>query len=214
MQIRLLGMMPYREAWELQEELRAARAQGMIPDTLLLCEHPPVFTIGRRDCRADWRATFETIARAGIEVIQVNRGGRITYHGPGQLVGYCIVDLPARRMGIRDFVTAIESLLIRTLHRFGVDGARDATYPGVWVGAEKIAAIGLHVRRGVTLHGFALNVSPRMEAYAYIVPCGLHDRGVTSLARVLKERTPSMEQVTAAVSAEIQSSEVLECRSS
>lgn len=201
--IRQLGPIPYREAWALQEELRAARTQGMIPDTLLLCEHPPVFTVGRQECRADWRATFDTIARAGIEVIQVNRGGRITYHGPGQLVGYFIVDVRARAVGIRDFVTAIEALLIRTLHRFGVVGTRDARYPGVWVGTEKVAAIGLHVSRGITQHGFALNVAPRLDAYAYILPCGIPDRGVTSLARLLDGRAPSMEQVTAAVVVEV-----------
>lgn len=194
--IRSLGRLPYRQVWELQEQLRQERAGGIIPDTLLLCEHPPVFTIGRQDCRTDWKATWECIAQAGIEVVQVNRGGRITYHGPGQLVGYFIVDLHARQCRIHDFVTWIENLLIATLARFDVRGRRDPAYPGVWVAMMKVAAIGLHVSRGVTQHGFALNVAPDLTHYQYIVPCGIQGRGVTSLAEILTAPIPTLEVVS------------------
>jgi lipoyl(octanoyl) transferase len=185
-----LGMVPYREAWRLQEDLRTQRLRDAIPDTLLLCEHPPVFTVGRQDCRADWRASFETIRAAGIDVVESNRGGRITYHGPGQIVGYWIVDLRARDCGIRDFVRKIEQILIDAVATFGVTAARDPINPGIWVGPDKLGAIGLHVRGGVTQHGFALNHTTALADYQYIIPCGLADRGVTTLERLLGDSTP------------------------
>lgn len=198
-----LGLMPYRGAWALQERLRGERAAGAIPDTLLLCEHPPVFTVGRQDCRADWRASDTEITEAGIEMVQVNRGGRITYHGPGQLVGYFIVDLRGRGYGVREFVGRIEALVMRTLADFGVPAERDPRYPGVWVRGhdhlQKIAAIGLHISRGITQHGFALNVAPEMRHYRYIVPCGIADREVTSLKQLLGPACPTIGAVATAV---------------
>lgn len=176
------GLIPYREAWDRQEALRAARANDDCPDTIIWCEHPRVFTTGRQDCRADWRASFAAIERAGIEIVSTNRGGRITYHGPGQLVGYFIMDLRARGIGVREFVRQIEALLIQAIAKFGVAATRDPIHPGVWVGSEKVAALGLHVSRGITQHGFALNYAPQLADYHYIVPCGIADRGVTSLA--------------------------------
>ncbi|MBI2345887.1 MAG: lipoyl(octanoyl) transferase LipB [Deltaproteobacteria bacterium] len=198
-QISRLGMVPYLTAWDLQERLRADRATDLIPDTLILCEHPPVFTVGRQDCRVDWLAAPETIAQAGIDVVQVNRGGRITYHGPGQLVGYFIFDLRALAIGVRAFVTMIETLLIETLASLGIEGHRDPAHPGVWVGRDKIAAIGLHISRGITQHGFALNVRTDLEHYRYIVPCGIRDRGVTSMECCLGRNTPPMTEAIDAV---------------
>lgn len=185
------GLLPFREAWDYQNALRAARIAGEIPDTLLLCEHPPVFTLGRRDCHEDWKASFDAIAQAGIDVVQTNRGGRITYHGPGQLVGYCILHLEERTLGIKTLVRHIESVLIETVAAFGITAARDCINPGIWVGADKLGAIGLHVSRQVTQHGFALNHRVRMTDYQYIVPCGLAGRGVTSMDRLLGDATPS-----------------------
>lgn len=189
------GLIPYHEAWRAQEALRAARAEHRIPDTFILCEHPPVFTLGRQDCVADFLAPRETIGAAGIEMVQVNRGGRITYHGPGQIVGYFIVDLTERAIGIRDFVHRIESLLIETVANFGVTAQRDAINPGIWVGRNKLGAIGLHVSRGITQHGFALNVNPDLSHYQYIVPCGIADRGVTSLQQLCGTTVPSRNAV-------------------
>lgn len=189
------GLIPYHEAWRAQDALRAARAEHHIPDTFILCEHPPVFTLGRQDCTADFLAPRETIAAAGIEVVQVNRGGRITYHGPGQIVGYFIVDLTTRALGIRDFVHRIESLLIDTVAHCGVSAQRDAINPGIWVGRNKLGAIGLHVSRGITQHGFALNVHPDLSHYQYIVPCGIADRGVTSLHQLCGTAAPAQHAV-------------------
>lgn len=192
------GLIPYREAWERQEALRTARAHGDGADTIIWCEHPRVFTLGRQDCRADWRASFAAIERAGIEIIETNRGGRITYHGPGQLVGYFVLDLRARGVGVRDFVRQIEALLIATVAQFGIIATRDPVHPGVWVGTEKVAALGLHVSRGITQHGFALNYAPQLADYHYIVPCGIADRGVTSLA-ALTGAAPTRTAVCAAL---------------
>ncbi len=175
------GLIPYAEAWAQQNALRRARQEQAIPDTLILCEHPPVFTLGRQDCAADFLAPQETIRKAGIDIVQVNRGGRITYHGPGQLVGYFIFDLTARRIGVRDFVRRLESILIDTVAACSIAANRDAINPGIWVGQNKLAAIGLHVSHGVTQHGFALNLNPEMTHYQYIIPCGIADRGVTSM---------------------------------
>ncbi|MBI4237355.1 MAG: lipoyl(octanoyl) transferase LipB [Deltaproteobacteria bacterium] len=191
------GTIPYRLAWERQEALRQQRLADTIDDTLILCEHPRVFTTGRQDCSADWRADAATIAQAGIEVVPSNRGGRVTYHGPGQLVGYCIFNLHARKIGVREFVTQVEELLIRTLAHFQILAGRDAAYPGVWVGQQKVAALGLHISHGVTLHGFALNYAPQLSDYQYIVPCGIQQRGVTSIAALRGGNAPTRADVVA-----------------
>lgn len=189
------GRIPYPEATALQESLHAARRLGEIPDTLLLLEHPPVFTTGRQDASADWRLPCDDIRARGIDIVATNRGGRITYHGPGQLVGYFICDLASRNKGVADFVRWIESGMIDILSRYGVTARRDASYPGVWVGDAKVLAIGLHVRHGVTLHGFALNVTTDLTPYAYCVPCGITDRAVTSLQVLRPDRPWSREEV-------------------
>jgi lipoyl(octanoyl) transferase len=177
-----LGRVPYRDAWSLQRALVTDRQADRRCDTLLLLEHPPVYTLGRRADRANLLLDAPALAERGIEVVEVDRGGDITYHGPGQLVGYPVLRLAGTR-DVVDYVRALEEVLLRTLATLGVDARRSDGLTGVWVGEEKIAAIGVRVASGgVTSHGFALNVDPALEDFAGIVPCGIRDRGVCSLA--------------------------------
>jgi lipoyl(octanoyl) transferase len=188
------GRISYAEGLRVQAEIVAARKAQRIGDTLLLLEHPPVLTLGRNATRANILASEEVLARYGVEVHEVNRGGDVTYHGPGQLVGYPIFDLrgefPGKRgphLGPVDFVRLMEEALILTCEDFGVPAQRICKLTGVWtlaggsVGEKKIAAIGVHVSQAVTSHGFALNVTTDLRDFEWIVPCGLADRGVTSL---------------------------------
>lgn len=177
------GTVPYRDAWTRQTALRAARQQGAISDQLICCEHPRVITSGRRDCADDWKLPKAAVAAQGIEIVESDRGGKLTYHGPGQLVVYWIVDITARRIGIREFVQQIERVIVSTLATCGIAATGDPEHPGVWVGHNKIAALGLHVQHGVTQHGCAINYAVDLHDYAFIVPCGIADRGVTSLDR-------------------------------
>jgi lipoyl(octanoyl) transferase len=177
-----LGTVGYLDAWDLQRHLVAERQADQGRDTLLLLEHPAVYTLGKRADRTHVLLDDAELTRRGIEVIDVDRGGDVTYHGPGQLVGYPILRLAGTR-GVVDYVRALEEALIRVLASLGVSGERSTGYTGVWVGDEKIAAIGVRVAsRGVTSHGFALNVDPDLSDFAGIVPCGIPDRGVCSLA--------------------------------
>jgi len=191
-QLLSLGRVPYAEALEIQQRVIAARKQGLIGDTLLLLEHPPVLTLGRNASRANILVSDEWLARHGVELHEVDRGGDVTYHGPGQLVGYPIFDLrgefPGKRgphLGPVDFVRLMEEALIRTCADFGVMAKRIPKCTGVWTLGEihekKLAAIGIHVSQGVTSHGFALNVTTDLRDFGWIVPCGIKDRGVTSL---------------------------------
>lgn len=180
-----LGMVPYAEALELQRHLVARRRAGEIPDTIVLLEHPPTYTIGRSGSTA---SVLVDPGGLGIQLFEVDRGGSATYHGPGQVVGYPIVDLRGRGGDVHAYLRALEEILLRTLAEFGVAGERDGRYTGVWVGDDKVAAIGVKVSSGITCHGFALNVDPCFEHWAGIVPCGIAGRGVTSLARLLGER--------------------------
>lgn len=175
---------PYAEAWALQRDLLRARQAGSIPDVLVLLEHTPVVTIGRSGDRRHLRASPEHLRARGIEVYEVERGGDVTYHGPGQLVGYPILDLRALNEDIVRFMRTLEASIIATLDAFGIAAARERGYPGVWIGGAKIAAMGVAVKRRVTMHGFALNVSSDLDAFAIINPCGL-GRPVTSMAAVL-----------------------------
>ncbi len=177
-----LGTVGYLDAWELQRRLVDARRDGAISDTLLLLEHPPVYTMGRRTDRAHLLWDAEERASRGIDLVEVDRGGDVTYHGPGQLVGYPIVRLASSR-SVVGYVRALEAALIDALGALGVQARRSEGYTGVWVGNEKIAAIGVRVAvGGVTSHGFALNVHPDLGDFGGIVPCGISDRGVCSLA--------------------------------
>lgn len=160
--------------------------RGELPDTLLLLEHPHTYTLGRRGKHSDILASPTELARLGVEVRRADRGGEATYHGPGQLVGYPIVNLRRLGCGVKDYVAGIERALIRALAHFGVDGESGGGRPvGVWAGDAKIAAIGVRVSRGVAAHGFALNVRPDLRYFAHIVPCGMEDGKVTSIAQEL-----------------------------
>lgn len=171
-------------------------------DTVVLCEHTPVFTVGRRDSSADWISDPGTIAGEGIEVVKTDRGGRITYHGPGQLVVYFIFNINERKLGIKDFVHKVEDVCMASLKRFGIDAARSEGYPGLWVKDGKIVALGFHVANGVTMHGIAVNVDPDMSHFRHIVPCGIRDRGVVSMRHILG-RAPGMNEVIEAFRSEI-----------
>lgn len=189
-----LGEVPYAQAFELQEALRERRIAGEISDRLILLEHPPVITLGRRKCDCDIVSPPDVVESAGIEVVKTNRGGRATYHGPGQVVGYFICSLDAMGIGIREFVGSVEEICMRALRDFDVVAKRDPEHPGLWVGRNKIIAIGMNVARGVTQHGFALNVCCDLEDYRHIVACGISDRGVTSMERELGG-APSQDEV-------------------
>jgi lipoyl(octanoyl) transferase len=183
-EVRYLGIQPYGEALALQRSLVEERRAGRIPDTLLLLEHPHVITLGVRGGRSHLLATPETLAARGVELHESGRGGDITYHGPGQLVGYPILDLKPDRCDIHRYVRNLEEVLIRTVSDYGINARRIAGFTGVWVGNEKIAAIGVRVARWVTSHGFALNVTTDLDYFGLIVPCGLSDRGVTSIGQL------------------------------
>jgi lipoyl(octanoyl) transferase len=210
-----LGRIPYAEGIRVMNEVVAARKANQIGDTLLLMEHPPVLTLGRNSSRSNILASDELLAQRGVEVHEINRGGDVTYHGPGQLVGYPIFDLrgdlPGKRgphLGPVDFVRLMEEALILSCKDFGVPAQRICKLTGVWTYAggsireKKIAAIGVHVSQAVTSHGFALNVSPDLRDFGWIVPCGISDRAVTSLELESPlEPHPTMEQAANSVSA-------------
>jgi lipoate-protein ligase B len=177
------GRLAYGEAWALQKALLAARQAGTIPDTVLLLEHPPVITLGRAARSDNVLVAREALAARGIEVFQIERGGDVTYHGPGQLVGYPIIDLVALDEDVGRYVRTLEAALIETLRTWHIAAERLRGYPGVWAGGAKVAAIGVAVKRRVTMHGFALNVDPDLAAFDLINPCGL-GRPVTSVARL------------------------------
>jgi lipoyl(octanoyl) transferase len=203
-----LGRVPYAEAMSIQQQVVAARIQGIIGDTLLLLEHPPVLTLGRNAHRSNILISNELLAQRGVELHEVNRGGDVTYHGPGQLIGYPILDLrgdlPKKKgpyLGPVDYVRLLEEALIRTCGDFGVMTQRICKLTGVWTVAggsvheKKIAAIGVHVSRGVTSHGFALNVTTDLRDFEWIIPCGIADRQVTSLElEADSSRQPTMDQ--------------------
>ncbi len=197
----LLGRVEYADGLELQRQLAAARAQQLVGDTLLLLEHPPILTLGRAAKAENIIVPRQALAEAGIEVFETNRGGDVTYHGPGQWVGYLIFDLNPDRRDVRRFVRNIEEGLIRTVARFGIQADRIPEWTGVWVGekgkdAGKIAAIGVHISRWVTSHGFALNVAPNLAHFGLIVPCGIRDADVTSMARVLGKPIAMSDVIT------------------
>ncbi len=185
-QIRRLGTVAYGDALELQQRLVEQRKTGEIPDQLLLLEHPPVITLGvkTRDDRSHVVATPETLNHEGVEVFASGRGGDVTYHGPGQLVGYPILDLRPDRCDVHRYVRDLEEVLIRAVAAFGIVSHRLPGLTGTWVGQEKLAAIGVRIARWVTSHGFALNVSTNLAHFGLIVPCGLADKGVTSLDKL------------------------------
>ena len=193
-QIVNLGHANYLEVLDLQRQLVKFRQEQRIPDTLLLVEHEPVITLGRRGSTSNILSSAEQLASQGINVHQVERGGDVTYHGPGQLVGYAVIDLAERSIGVRQFVDLLEETIILTLADFDIRAGRQSQHRGVWVEDRKIAALGVAIKRWVSFHGFALNVSPNLDHYCHINPCELHHEQVTSMARLLG-KTLSLEEV-------------------
>ena len=188
-------MLDYGEALSLQHALVAARRNGRIKrDVLLVLEHPPVFTLGRRGGSKNLKVSSEFLGKHRIEVFQIERGGDITYHGPGQLVAYVISDLHTARKGVEDFVHRLEEVMLRVSQIWGVAAARDRRNRGIWVGSNKLGSVGIAIRRGITFHGLALNVDPSMEHFGWINPCGLLNVGVTSICRETS-RPVSMKEV-------------------
>lgn len=184
---------PYADAWALQRGLLCARQAAAIPDSLILLEHPPVVTLGRGANVKHLLIARDALAARGIDVFEVERGGDVTYHGPGQLVGYPILDLKALDEDVVRYMRSLEESVIATLAVFGIAGTRLRGYPGVWVDGAKVCAVGVAVKRRVTMHGFALNVTTDLSAFDLINPCGL-GRPVTSMARIL-DRAVAMEDV-------------------
>lgn len=178
-----LGLVPYLGAWEFQKRLHEEVADGRKPDTLLLLEHPHTYTLGRRGRDEDILIGEADLDRLGIEVHHTDRGGEVTYHGPGQLVGYPIIDLRRWGGGPLKYVRALEQVVTETLAEFGIDGTSEGRPTGVWVEDRKIAAIGVKVASRVTLHGFALNVSTDLSYFEHIVPCGTPSARVTSVSQ-------------------------------
>jgi lipoyl(octanoyl) transferase len=182
---RDLGLMPYAAALTLQQSLAEARKRDEIPDTLLLLEHPHVITLGRAARRAHILADEATRRLKGVELFETGRGGDVTYHGPGQLVGYPIINLAPDAQDVRRYVRNLEEVLIRAAGDFGVAAGRISGLTGVWVNQDKLAAIGVRLSRWVTMHGFAFNVTTDLDYFRLIVPCGIPDHGVTSLEKLL-----------------------------
>jgi len=182
-----LGSMAYRPAWDLQRRVGQKVLDGEWPDVLLTVEHPPVYTVGRAAHGTLTNLLWDEahLQAEGIEVFQVDRGGDITYHGPGQLVGYPILNLNRYGRDLHLYLRRLEDALIRALLVFGIEAGRMPPHTGVWVGDEKIAAIGVKASRWVTQHGFALNVDPNLAHFSGIIPCGIQDKGVTSMRRLL-----------------------------
>lgn len=189
-----LGLTRYGEALELQRRLAALRAEGRVGDLLLLLEHPPVITLGRGGARAHLLVPESSLAARGIEFFNVERGGDITYHGPGQLVGYPILDLTEHGGDVHSYLRQLEQVLIETLTTFGLGASRWIGRTGVWVRGRKIASIGIHVSRWVTRHGFALNVDMNLAPFKLIVPCGIKGASATSIAEELS-RPVAVEEV-------------------
>jgi lipoyl(octanoyl) transferase len=177
--VRDLGRLGYRDAWDVQHHVHDAVARGEAPPTLLLVEHDPVITFGRKGGRDHLLATPDELTRRGFELVDIERGGDVTYHGPGQLVGYPILPIGRR---VRDYLRRLEDAVVDLAADYGVAAVGSPGYAGVWIGDEKLCAIGVAIKRGVSFHGFALNVATDLSHFETIVPCGLDGKGVTSLS--------------------------------
>jgi len=188
-----LGVSPFKEVWDLQKELVKKRQNGQINDTLILAEHEPVYTLGKN---ADENHILQNPPRE-VKTYHIERGGDVTFHGPGQLVGYPILDLHNYKKSISGYMRSLEQLIIDTLAEYEITAERKDGLTGVWVGDEKIAALGVRVTRWITMHGFALNVTPDLTYYSGIIPCGIFEYGVTSMARLLTDEVTvdSVKQV-------------------
>ena len=186
-----LGLRDYQQTWQLQQDLVSARINGTITtDILLLVEHPPVFTLGRRGGREHLLVSEKFLQTSGIAVVHVERGGDITFHGPQQLVAYPIFDLQARRLGVVDFVQALEEVMLRTAADHGVTAGRNPINRGIWVGGSKLGSIGIALRKGISFHGLALNVNLDLTPFGWIQPCGLKGVRMTSMKKELGRDIP------------------------
>jgi len=186
-----LGKADYTETWEIQKELQSKRISGQIDDQLLLVEHPPVYTLGKN-------APIEDLLikdNDDISIIQTDRGGKITFHGPGQLVGYPIIDLNNYKRSISWYMRELEQLIINVLLDYNINSQRKKGLTGIWVKDKKIAALGVRISRWVTMHGFSLNINPDLSYYEGIVPCGITDFGVTSMAEILEKKCPKISDI-------------------
>ncbi len=193
--VEQLGLVHYASALKLQRDKVAQRKAGAIPDTLLLLEHPHVYTLGRNARPENMLVSAEFLASRGAQVFHTDRGGDVTYHGPGQLVGYPILDLTQHRRDISWYMRSLEEVFIRTAREFGIETGRSAGAAGVWFGNDKLAAMGVHLSRWITSHGFALNVNTDLSYFEWIVPCGLQGKGVTSFAKLLGRKVEMDEIV-------------------
>ena len=192
LEVRRLGVVRYRDALALQRSLVQERRAGRVPDLLLLLEHPPVITLGVRGDggRSNIVATDQRLAELGVEISDTGRGGDVTYHGPGQIVGYPILDLQPDRCDVHRYVRDIEEVMIRACAEYGLSAGRLTGMTGTWIGSDKIGAIGVRIARWITSHGFAFNVNTNLDHFSLIVPCGISQRGVTSLQKATGRPVP------------------------
>ena len=186
-----LGLSPYQDAWDLQKQLQSQRILGQIKDHLLLVEHLPVYTLGK-NAPKEHLLNDES---KNISIIQTDRGGKITFHGPGQLVGYPILDLNQYKKSVSWYMRELEQLIIDVLNEYDIKADRKEGLTGTWVGDKKIAALGVRISKWVTMHGFSLNINPDLNYYRNIIPCGISEYGVTSMANLLGENVPSMNEI-------------------
>ena len=185
-----LGLSDYNDTWKLQKKLQSKRILGEIEDHLLLVEHPPVFTLGKNASKQHIINNLE-----GVSIIQTDRGGNITFHGPGQLVCYPILDLNHYKRSITWYMRELEQLIIDVLGEYDIKASRKKGLTGTWVKDKKIAALGVRISRWVTMHGFSLNINPDLNFYKNIIPCGIKEYGVTSMAKIMGNEVPSMDEV-------------------
>ena len=188
-----LGLVEYQEAYNLQRTLHQQRVEGKIPDVLLLLEHPPTITIGKSGTLDNVLVSRGRLAQEGMSLFFTDRGGDVTYHGPGQLVGYPIVDLSQGGKDLHSYVKTLEEVILRILRDFSIEGDRDEGHPGIWVNGEEIAAIGLSVRKWVSMHGFAININTDLEHFSFVNPCGFTNRKATSMSHILGSDVPMRE---------------------
>lgn len=189
-----LGLSDFNETWELQKELQTKRIKNEIEDHLILVEHPLVYTLGKNAPKEHLLNMVKD-----IPVVQTDRGGNITFHGPGQLVGYPILDLNHYKRSITWYMRKLEQLIIDTLNEYGIIAGRKKSLTGVWVKDKKIAALGVRISKWVTMHGFSINVNPNLEYYKSIIPCGIEDYGITSMEDIMRNEVPSMGEIKSKV---------------
>jgi len=186
-----LGMSRYEDTWNLQKQIQSQRISGQIEDHLLLVEHFPVYTLGKNSPKEHLLVQESE----SVSIIQTDRGGKITFHGPGQLVGYPILDLNQYKKSVSWYMRELEQLIIDVLKEYDINASRKKGLTGTWVGDKKIAALGVRISKWVTMHGFSLNINPDLKYYQGIIPCGISEYGVTSMAKILGENVPSMMEI-------------------